>query len=232
MVKSTIFFCFLLLNFSVSYEISNEVSNSTLHLKSDYEKIVGGEKIRLSDAPYQASLQLKGDHQCGGSIISATIILTAAHCTYLTRARDLTVRVGTDQVGKGGDVIAVKVVKTHPLFNPFSFNYDFSILQLSQKVRLQKGVKEVIKLPALNNPIDEGTPAFVSGWGDTKNDEESSDFLRGVTVPVINQSECKRVYTSLTNQMVCAGDMDGEIDSCQVKTFELSFYTCLNLILL
>jgi len=43
----------------------------------DDGKIVGGEVIDLTDAPYQISLQYYGRHICGGSIISG-------ECLYAT----------------------------------------------------------------------------------------------------------------------------------------------------
>lgn len=100
-----------------------------------------GKVIPLSDVPYQVSMQVKGRHECGGAIISPTFILTAAHCTYLTRARDVTVRVGTESIETSGEVFAVKRIKTHPLFNPFSYNNDFAVIELLSKISLRIGVK-------------------------------------------------------------------------------------------
>lgn len=42
--------------------------------------ITGGYPINISEAPHQVSLQLNGNHSCGGSIINDEWIVTAAHC--------------------------------------------------------------------------------------------------------------------------------------------------------
>lgn len=44
------------------------------------ERIVGGDIATIGQFPYQVSLQSYNEHICGGSIISSTHILTAAHC--------------------------------------------------------------------------------------------------------------------------------------------------------
>lgn len=43
-------------------------------------RIVGGEDIDITAAPYQVSILNRGRHSCGGSIIDIDLILTAAHC--------------------------------------------------------------------------------------------------------------------------------------------------------
>lgn len=204
-----LFLIALLIKFSFEQEVQ------TQNLSDSNVKIVGGEQIPLSDAPYQVSLQRNGLHRCGGAIISISFIVSAAHCTFLMRSRDLTVRVGTDRLGFGGDLIQVKAFRNHPLFNPFTINYDIAILQLATEITLETGVKEIIRLPQLNDLIVDKTDAFVSGWGDTNNPKESNEFLRAVHVPIINQTVCKQAYPYLSANMVCAGDMNGGIDSCQ-----------------
>jgi trypsin len=179
---------------------------------------LAGEVIALSRAPYQVSVQNKGRHECGGSIISENFILTAAHCTFVTRSRDITVRVGSDKLQSGGEVFTVKKIKNHPNFNPFTYNYDFAVIELWGKIKMKVGVKEVIELPIHDDPIEDGTITFVSGWGDTQNSSESSEILRGVEIPTVNQKRCKEIYSNLSNQMICAGNLvNGGKDSCQGK---------------
>lgn len=43
------------------------------------DKIVGGYECRKNSAPYIASLNV-GYHFCGGSLISSTWVVSAAHC--------------------------------------------------------------------------------------------------------------------------------------------------------
>lgn len=44
------------------------------------EAIVGGESASPGEFPYQCSLKMHSSHICGGSIVSPTCIVTAAHC--------------------------------------------------------------------------------------------------------------------------------------------------------
>lgn len=43
-------------------------------------RIIGGERSEIQRWPWMASLQAKGMHQCGGTIISNRYLLTVAHC--------------------------------------------------------------------------------------------------------------------------------------------------------
>lgn len=51
--------------------------------------------------------------------------------------------------------------------------------------------------------------------GETMNFNETTDLLREVDVPIVNQKECYELYEGIiTNQMICAAHKNGGKDSC------------------
>lgn len=55
---------------------------ATFGKNKSQQRIVGGRRIEIEDAPYQVSLQHDGQHFCGGSLISQRYVLSAAHCKH------------------------------------------------------------------------------------------------------------------------------------------------------
>lgn len=44
-------------------------------------RVVGGSEVARNSVPYQVGIFIDGRSFCGGSLISRTFVLTAAHCT-------------------------------------------------------------------------------------------------------------------------------------------------------
>nr|ACF72874.2 trypsin [Ochlerotatus taeniorhynchus] len=181
-------------------------------------RIVGGFQIEISEVPHQVSLQQRGRHFCGGSIISSRWILTAAHCTEENLNPDAyTIRAGSTDRTDGGQVLKIKSVNPHPLYDSDNINYDFSLLELTESIGFSRSV-QAIRLPEADESVADGSMCTVSGWGSTQNYDESNILLRAVNVPSYNQEECKKALASIatvTEQMICAGYAAGGKDSCQ-----------------
>lgn len=155
--------------------------------------------------------------ECCGSIISNNVILTAAHCTIDVSIENIMVRVGSKHQFSGGDLFRVKKVINHPNYENVTHNYDFALVHLAHRIKLKPRVKEIIELPAQNEPVKVGKLALVTGWGKTLNPKETTDFLRGVMIPIIDQNKCKTSYKFLTDQMVCAGFPKNHKRTCSGK---------------
>ncbi|XP_041565271.1 trypsin epsilon-like [Drosophila elegans] len=85
------------------------------------ERIIGGQNIEIEQAPWQVSLQVNGEHSCGGSIYSKDIIITAAHCLYekerRLEAKDFLIRVGSSLWNSKGTLVKVAAIRSHENYN-------------------------------------------------------------------------------------------------------------------
>lgn len=180
-------------------------------------RIVGGFEISIADAPHQVSLQSRGSHICGGSIISNKWVLTAAHCTDGASVSSLRVRVGSTKHASGGTTISINRIVQHASYNRNTIDYDYSLLELKSAISLGSNAA-VASLPAQNETIQDGTLCEVTGWGNTQSITESRENLRAAYVPAYNQSQCNSAYArygGVTPRMVCAGYQAGGKDACQ-----------------
>ncbi|OXA46324.1 trypsin delta [Folsomia candida] len=177
--------------------------------------IVGGEPANIEDFPYQVSLQFNGAHFCGGSLISPDRVLTAAHCTNGKEASTLSVRAGSSYHKAGGQVISVKTICQHPLFNSLLMTYDVSVLTLESSFVLGPAVQTIAL--GSSRPIA-GTPGTVTGWGRLWDNGPIPALLQVIQVPVVHQLQCATGYLPklITNTMMCAGFLGvGWKDACQ-----------------
>lgn len=178
-------------------------------------KIVGGFPLNITQVPWQVSLQdpNKESQFCGGSIISDRWILTAGHCLYASDASAFEVRVGATHKYLDGKIIKAKRAIVHKRYNEVYTDFDFGLIELESKLNFSDSVRSV-PLPDFGDVhVPAGKLCLVSGYGNTKNVNESRIFLRGVEVPIVEQNSCNKAYGGrVTSRMICAGYRDGGKD--------------------
>ena len=179
--------------------------------------VVGGEPTDITNVPWQVSLQdPSGGHFCGGSILSPTMILTAAHCTVGTPASGIIVRAGaTSLSAAGAQTVSVANIFENPAYLQ-GYATDVSVLVLSQPLVLGPGVAPI----QLASPADlaGATSATTSGWGVTS--ETAGDIPDGLlvtTVPLVDDASCQNVLDQYGGEVTassetCAGGTG--TDSC------------------
>ncbi|XP_049808910.1 trypsin-1-like [Schistocerca nitens] len=174
-------------------------------------RIVGGEPVDISQFPWQVSLQELGSHNCGGSIISSTWVLTAGHCIVGDSADMLSVRAGSSIRNSGGTVYDVSSVIEHELHDSFTREYDFALLEISGSFSFDNNV-QVVSLGS--SELAGGTAVTITGWGDCRSCSSPTQ-LQAVTTHIVERSVCNEAYDGITDSMICAGEEEGGLDSCQ-----------------
>ncbi|XP_059425486.1 mast cell protease 1A-like, partial [Carassius carassius] len=169
--------------------------------------IVNGTEAKPHSRPYMVSIQRNKKHICGGFLVSAQFVMTAAHC--FKYGDKLTVVVGAHDYTKGSGHMGVKFYHIHPGYKPSLLN-DIMLLQLDEKIEKSKNVK-LISIPKKDKDIKAKVKCSVAGWGKKNNSDVSSAKLMEVDVTIIDNKECQKKWGKdySTSRMVCAGGRGG-----------------------
>ncbi|GLV45232.1 uncharacterized protein CBL_05333 [Carabus blaptoides fortunei] len=156
-------------------------------------KIIGGIEVSIVQCPHQVSVRVNDSHRCGGSILDANTVLTAAHCVYNINFFSISVRIGSSN-NKNGKSIKVKQMFIHPYYNRPRFNNDVAILKLQENLVFSAAVQPIALQPP-GAEVRPGTRALVCGWGDIyEGSGTTPDILRVADVTVLSDFECTRIY--------------------------------------
>jgi len=182
-------------------------------------KIVGGQNAQKNEYPWQVGLVSNWGSKpfCGGSLISSTTVVTAAHCA--TSPSQFKVVVGDHDVtqGDGEQRVSVASWTSHPNYNSNNQDHDIAIIQLAEPVQFSDSVAPVCLPPSSSSNYD-GATATATGWGTLSSGGSLSSILQEVDLTVLTNSECSQppnIYSSgqISNNMICASG-PGK-DSCQ-----------------
>ncbi|XP_034414223.1 serine protease 27 [Cyclopterus lumpus] len=191
-------------------------------------RIVGGIDAEYGAWPWQVDIQtVSGGHICGGSIITESWVLSAAHCfPNPDDVSSYTIYVGRHQLNginqHQSSHFVRRVVIPTDYRNPQE-GKDMALVQLSSPVTWSDYVRPVC-LPASGTLFSGGMLCYVTGWGNVRNDVPLSGVgtLQEVKVPIISQSSCQEMYQTnpketvdILYDMICAGYQQGGKDSCQ-----------------
>jgi secreted trypsin-like serine protease len=180
--------------------------------------IVNGYVPLADEWPWIARLDLvgiigaeEGSMECGGILISATVVLTAAHCVTDTFGdlavppKNALVTLGrprlTDE--SGGEQIRAGHIVVHERYTPI--RHDVALLHLARPASAE---------PArFAGPSTWSGMATAMGWGRTATDDPSSNNLLAVDLPLIGATECEASVGEIEEDLeLCAGGQAG--DTC------------------
>lgn len=189
--------------------------------KGDPEpRIIGGSETTIAQWPWQVALTDRGQAICGGSLLTPTIVVTAAHCVYdfdanrfpaslpgyaaITGRTRLSSNEG--QVSAIQQLHAPRNASGQPLYNPNSSAWDAVLLELASP-----SSSEPIKIAGADEGAlwTAGRAAYVTGWGSTNpRGGGYPDALRVAEVPMVSDAACRSSWGNgfVASVMVCAGD--------------------------
>lgn len=201
-------------------------------------RIIGGHSISAEEAPYQVRLHVfkgeGGGGLCGGSLISRSYVLTAAHCVVdkskgktsagWTKASSIEVWFGGDDVDAMIDAqtgMTVSEIHVHPEYNGKDGNSDIAVLRLTRPIAVPQKAIITLASPEMDTAlVKDHTCARVTGYGRTSGDGDTSDQMLGVNLRIQPDATCRKFVKSFRNakfndRIVCAGYPSGDKSSCR-----------------
>uniref|UniRef100_A0A452RRF7 tryptase n=1 Tax=Ursus americanus TaxID=9643 RepID=A0A452RRF7_URSAM len=185
-------------------------------------KIVGGMDALERKWPWQVSVQYRGFHVCGGSIINEYWILSAAHCFDRDKSIEaFDIYVGLVDLRFAGshtqwfEVNKVIVHPTYEVYHPVGG--DIALVQLKSRIVFSDSV-----LPVCIAPPDvnlHNVTCWSTGWGlISPQGKRTKGSLQEAQIPLISLPLCQLLYGHLSYimlDMLCAGDIRNMRTVCE-----------------
>lgn len=159
-------------------------------------RIYNGKPIGRENVPWMVSVLVTFDdsgkvYQCGGSIITSNVILTAGHCLYeeFVYAKEVVVVFNSTQKDRGSAMYA-EMMMVHPEYSELAeVAHDVGLLKLPLPLEFNPIVKPVC-LPTAKMELA-GKTLLVAGWGGTENAVTSETLLHAHVV-ALSDEECEK----------------------------------------
>ncbi|MER5666654.1 S1 family peptidase [Streptomyces mirabilis] len=180
------------------------------------QPIVGGTTTTTTAYPFMMQITDASQNQfCGGTLVAANKVVTAAHCMVGETTSSVRVVGGRTYLnGTNGTVSKVSKIWINPDYTDATNGDDVAVLTLSTSM----SYTPASYVASTDTGVyATGATARIIGWGTTSESGSSSNQLRTATVPIVSNSSCAGSYGSefVASDMVCAGYTSGGTDTCQ-----------------
>lgn len=192
---------------------------------SSQERVVGGADVPRNEyVPYQISLQYdvrgRKRHFCGGSVLSPTRILTAAHCVMGQNASRMSVMAGIrDLTDKTGQRSQVQKFVVHDNYEQF-VSSDIAVLFIDPPLKFDGQRIEGIEYKS-DQKVGGGQEVILTGWGSVHHFGTGPlarypDVLQRITYTTLTNEDCRETMSSVSETEICAMERAGK-GACNVS---------------
>ncbi|XP_050305833.1 brachyurin-like [Anthonomus grandis grandis] len=183
-------------------------------------RVINGRDAPPGSFKYQAGIIINGAGFCGGSLIRANYILTAAHC--IDQATETQVILGHHVIQEALNTHQVIVSRrhyVHPGWNPNVLQNDIALIKLPNKVDLNNPTIEIIQLASKRSSDFANANAVLSGWGRTSDASNTiANRLQNVNLEVLSNLRCRLAFLGqiVNDDHVCTSGSgpQGNVGAC------------------
>ncbi|GAB0093863.1 hypothetical protein DMENIID0001_090490 [Sergentomyia squamirostris] len=183
-----------------------------------FAKIIGGKNADRGRWPWQVALY-SSEHEkffCGGTLITSSWVITAAHCLVSDFGSDFVILAGlydTDDALESS-IHLMKHTVMHPEYDSNTNDNDIALLKLYTEVKLSDDVGVACLPGYLQASPDRSEVCKVLGWGSGTH----RTTLQEADMNIQSQRTCRRHHYAsgsvITRRMMCASSKNYASDTC------------------
>lgn len=199
----------MLINVSLLFLIVSFVSSKDIYIQEIGSRIVGGTNATKIQFPHYVQIvstvklneSSTGFSNCGGSVISSTYILTAAHCVKDATLVRIILGFHTIDDMIGARLCHVKSIFVHDKYNATTLSNDIALIEVTKEINFTEFIKP-IQL-SCNYTLPD-TKVLIAGTGLTGDvDNKLSSSLQWINSTTISNEKCTKWFSPIAASNIC-----------------------------